>query len=124
MKIIEQTVILDCCHSAGANRVPEFGQMRARTAPNSPLPPNCDIDIYRELTCQKPNSRTPLGIKARNQDSHDLLAACGRKEYAYEGDGLGQRRGFFTTALLQHLRNHASDKLTYVSLIQRIQLPK
>ncbi|KAF9003836.1 hypothetical protein BDZ89DRAFT_1145836 [Hymenopellis radicata] len=54
-------------------------------------------------------------------ESHILLAACSSQEYAHEGPF--EFAGHFTTALLEVLRAHSFQKLTYRSLWHRLVMP-
>ena len=57
------------------------------------------------------------GYTRRGLDKHVLLAACTQKEEASDG---GTGGGAFTQALLPTPKSVGADKLTYASLLKRI----
>ena len=67
-------------------------------------------------------SRVPPSFETQGQESHVLLAACGRNESAYEDPS--SQRGLFTIALLESLTTASTEGLTYASLIRRIKIRK
>ncbi|KAJ2925322.1 hypothetical protein H1R20_g11779, partial [Candolleomyces eurysporus] len=125
LKSVLQTLILDCCSSAGLNR--GSGQETARAILNPPpLSGKADphVAIPEELTKHDESTSTrgmrpSPGFGGKFQDSHVLLAACGREQLAYEKDG----RGMFTTALLSTLEGIKLQTTTYASLMDRLRMP-
>ncbi|TDL21761.1 hypothetical protein BD410DRAFT_290576 [Rickenella mellea] len=116
------TLILDCCHSAGANRCDEETAYVPRRISN---PPDISLDDYNIWASdpETKNARStgvPLAFVGQNQESHVLLAACGQIELAFEND----KRGLFTRGLLDVLRQSDLRNLTYTSLIQNVRIPK
>lgn len=113
-----QTLILDCCHSAGGSRDESYG----RHAPGErlpPLPSDFDADILRAAyptSCDL----LPSGFDNQAMSSHVLLAACGRGETAQEIPN--RNRGHFTYYLLKLLESIGVDKLTYRGCMQRLKL--
>jgi hypothetical protein len=64
--------------------------------------------------------RPSAGFGGKFQDSHVLLAACGRERFAFENEG----RGLFTTALLSTFASINLRTTTYTSLMDRLKMPK
>ncbi|PBL03172.1 hypothetical protein ARMGADRAFT_1069725 [Armillaria gallica] len=114
------TLILDCCHAAGINRgmqPADIQNAKSRRILNPPkLSANCDSTMV---------SRGSSGVKITSGfsgslwDSHVLLAACDRRQSAWEVDG----HGIFTRALLKIMGKNAINELTYRSLIHRLVMP-
>ena len=59
---------------------------------------------------------TAAGFARQGLGSHVLLAACTQKESAIEES----RRGRFTRAILETIKAVGADKLTYASLLERM----
>ncbi|KAF9003838.1 hypothetical protein BDZ89DRAFT_1169378 [Hymenopellis radicata] len=122
------TLILDCCHSGGLNRVARQDKnWTARFIEDPPpISGSFDVDLFSSFPSGSgPGSRSleiSTEFKGMANESHILLAACSSHEYAYEGAfGLA---GNFTTALLKVLRAHSVQKLTYRSLWDRLVMPQ
>lgn len=79
--------------------------------------PPSDID-HDLLTAESATrgSSTAAGFARKGLNSHVLLAACTQKEQAREQSG----RGNFTKAILQTIEATGADKLTYTSLLERM----
>ncbi|KAK0451364.1 uncharacterized protein EV420DRAFT_1274087 [Desarmillaria tabescens] len=110
---IHATLILDCCHAAGQSnkRKPAI----ARNISNPPrLFSSCDQEIHSRQT------HSASGITSSPLGSHVLIAACNRRQSAYEEQG----KGIFTCALLKVLREWKIGQLTYKSLIHRLDMPQ
>ncbi|KAK0205134.1 caspase domain-containing protein [Desarmillaria ectypa] len=114
------TLILDCCHAAGINREMQPADVqnaKSRRILNPPkLSANCD-----STTVSRGSSGVKItsGFSGSLWDSHVLLAACNRRQSAWEVDG----QGIFTRALLRIMRKNPIDELTYRSLIHRLVMP-
>jgi hypothetical protein len=117
-----QTLIFDCCNSAGINRTQTEADRQGyipRYAPNPPrLPPNYDDSIIGTLSR---GLAVPQSVVGKNQSSHVLLAACGREQQAYEHPN--QRNSVFTHALLKVLNRVNIETLTYTSFMHRLNMP-
>ncbi|KAF6744341.1 hypothetical protein DFP72DRAFT_85644 [Ephemerocybe angulata] len=119
------TLILDCCCSAGLNRGGEAMEVKPRQIINPPklsgradprvtVPP---VDPTATTTTR--GMRRSPGFGGKFQDSHVLLAACGRDRVAYEHDG----RGLFTSVLLSNLQQVNLQTMTYTGLMGRLKMP-
>ena len=114
MHYIIQTLILDCCHSAGANR--KFRNAKARLIVDPPpIPANCDDTIWSNIPTR--GASVSIGFVGQDRESHVLLAACSRDEGAWEHEG----RGLFTRALLKVLTGVSSNTLDYATLIRKLE---
>ncbi len=105
-------VILDCCHSGSGTRdVDAFTHLKARqtheVAVERPLDSYLD-GHYAKLRQQGKKLSIP-------RSKHILLAACDRKQKAYEAT---DRSGLFTSTLLKVLEKSGSD-ITYADLFMR-----
>ena len=87
------TAVLDCCHSGGATRKDEPGELTARYAP-----PSADWDFGRAVADTREVAVTPSAGR------HLLLAASRLDQPAYEGWFRGRRHGAFTHALVGAVR--------------------
>ncbi|KAK0219794.1 caspase domain-containing protein [Armillaria nabsnona] len=126
------TLILDCCHSAGMNRGVGIGgpdptsQHRSRRLFHDQIKVSakCDSDIYsRPIDRYRPCDGDEIQVTCFSGslwDSHVLLAACSRHQYAWEV----HEEGLFTTALLKVLEEDTAHELTYQSLMHRLHMPK
>ncbi|MGH7495080.1 MAG: caspase family protein [bacterium] len=105
-------VILDCCHSGSATRdVDAFTHLKARQTHEVSV--ERPLDSYLDGHYAKLRQQgKPLSI-ARSK--HILLAACDRKEKAYEAR---DRSGLFTSTLLKTLEKSGSD-INYADLFVR-----
>ena len=127
-----ETLILDCCHSAGINRH-EGPEGISRCIPNPPAltaeaNPLHDRVMPGRLADQASGLRgtRALQIPSRfgrtNDHSHVLLAACGKGQSAYElKDG---SHGIFTSALLKVFERETLEEETYESLVERLDMPR
>lgn len=118
---MQQTVILDCCHSGSATRIDDSHPTRlARfTKVVKNLPADLDQDIWQVSGNVRGTYIVP-GFLQSGLRSHVLLAACGAQELAMEDHG----PGIFTQALLEVLTTVSTDKIRYSDLLHRInQLP-
>lgn len=89
----------------------------ARSIDNPPpLSDSFDLDIDYS---QNRGAHVAQGFSGTGRDSHIILAACSRNQFAYEKQG----HGLFTTAVLGALSQPASEQLTYASLIHRLVIP-
>ena len=113
-------MILDCCHSGGANRENPGTDWRARQYPNLPpmfsnLDPGDTTDTQRSAT---------LDSKGMNLDSHVCIAACSSNQTAGECRLAPNMpsRGIFTQAMTAFLREKPENiyTTTYHSIINSI----
>jgi len=105
-------VILDCCHSGSGTRdVDAFNQLKARQTHEvkNERPLDSYLDGYYVKLQQKGE---PLFIP---NSQHILLAACERKQKAYEAE---DRSGVFTSTLMEVLNKSGSD-ISYADLFRR-----
>lgn len=105
-------VILDCCHSGSGTRDADaFSQLKARQTHEvfSERPLDSYLDGYYEKLRKK---GAALSIP---RSKHILLAACDRKQKAYEAP---DRSGLFTSTMLTVLQTSGSD-ITYADLFTR-----
>ncbi|TDL21760.1 hypothetical protein BD410DRAFT_771363 [Rickenella mellea] len=111
------TLIMDCCHSASASRDPKDTGFVPRRILNPPaiIPKDWHICSHSR------GAAVASGFGGQNQESHILLAACGRGEQAWENPKT--KRGLFTTALLKTLSESDLRNLTYNSLFRKINIP-
>ncbi|KAJ7191621.1 caspase domain-containing protein [Mycena pura] len=101
------TVILDCCHSGGATRVP--GEMLQRSLPPDDLPfPDIDRDIWIRDSSNF-DSTTKLRRFGGVDCQYVLLAACGELQTAFDG--------YFTRSLVENLEQKPS---TYADLLAKV----
>ncbi|KAG7451529.1 uncharacterized protein BT62DRAFT_991060 [Guyanagaster necrorhizus] len=114
------TLILDCCHAAGINRGTQPADIlnaKSRRIPNPPkLSANCDTTM---LSRGSSGVKITSGFSGSLWDSHVLLAACNRRQSAWEVDG----QGIFTRALLKIMAKISASELTYRSLMHRLVMP-
>ncbi|VDB91751.1 unnamed protein product [Peniophora sp. CBMAI 1063] len=106
------TVILDCCHSGGGTRNPKAFPRYMDFPKDATIDPAYQRE-YRET--QHPGGATHSGLSHflnYGLKSHILLAACGPREYAYDGG--------FADALLKVLKSEDAHRLTYAELINRL----
>ncbi|KAK0452256.1 caspase domain-containing protein [Armillaria borealis] len=116
-------LILDCCHSAGIDRgaiVRPGPDAKAREIGDEEITisAQCDSSIYSGRTSgfrKSSQSTNTTNFSGSLWDSHILLAACGRNQKAWET----QKKGIFTRALLQAVRETPGAYLTYRSLMLR-----
>ncbi|KAG2007359.1 hypothetical protein CC2G_015053 [Coprinopsis cinerea AmutBmut pab1-1] len=116
------TLILDCCCSAGLNRSANDAQYTPRRIENPPpISPQTDTEIITEdeETTGTRSLSTAAGFIGKYNDSHVLMAACGREQSAYEHEG----KGLFTRQLLGVLQRSGSLTLTYDALLARLKMP-
>ena len=108
-----QTVILDCCHSAGATRVPEEGVRYLDF--DGEFPRSLEREFSEAL---KITGDVPLSYVNQHSRSHVLLAACSATESAKEVGG----KGLFTTELLRALQEEPNvDQLSFLELTGRLR---
>ncbi len=121
---IFQTLILDCCHSAGINRgaPPDPSAIPRQILGPQIISPECDSDIHsrKETTRKSDEAPNGSGFSGSLWDSHILLAACSRHESAWEV----QSAGVFTKELLRVMRGRSLTELTYRSLMDNLNMPK
>ncbi|KIJ36099.1 hypothetical protein M422DRAFT_261646 [Sphaerobolus stellatus SS14] len=111
------TVIFDCCHSGGGARNETDDEELVRSVDiDVTVPADLDKSIWSGDDTHRGIS-FPEGFLHRGLNSHVLLAACGAKESAYERRG----RGNFTQALLKLLKTVSAEKLTYASVLQKME---
>lgn len=110
------TVIFDSCNSGSGTRKSKTdeGTVRGASLANPP-PPDIDHDLLGTHFGAR-GSRTVPGFARKGLSSHVLLAACNQKEEAQERLG----RGRFSKALMHALVDVGVDKLTYASLLDRM----
>ncbi len=105
-------VILDCCHSGSGTRdADSFRHLKPRQTHEvkNERPLDSYLDGYYAKLRQK---GAPLSIP---RSRHILLAACDRKQKAYEAQ---DRSGLFTSTMLKALEKSGSD-ITYADLFMR-----
>jgi pimeloyl-ACP methyl ester carboxylesterase len=105
-------VILDCCHSGSATRDADaFTHLKTRQTHEvfDERPLDSYLDGYYAKLQKK---GAPLSIP---RSKHILLAACDRKQKAYEA---ADRSGLFTSTFLKALEKSGSD-ITYADLFMR-----
>ncbi|KZV62922.1 hypothetical protein PENSPDRAFT_692082 [Peniophora sp. CONT] len=114
------TVILDCCHSGFPTHqldrtTPSRFVRGLELEPEESLPSSLDEPgwSYAQKTCAMTEA---TGSFHPGCKSCVFLTACRESEFAQEVD----RRGLFTSALLDTLRNIAVHKVSYLDLMQRI----
>ncbi|MGQ7848065.1 caspase family protein [Granulosicoccus sp. 3-233] len=106
------SVLLDCCHSGTATRsMDDFALNRVRQTHqvNDPRPLESYLDGYYQQLLDKGQ---PL---RRPGSRHILMAACERKQKAWEGH---DHQGVFSQALLEVLRGKDQD-LAYANVFVR-----
>lgn len=117
------TVIFDCCNSGHGTRNVSGAKGKYRKRSVDPvyvgaLDDSDDQEIW--------NGDAPSGVRGsylrgafvdRNEDTHVLLAACGR----YEDCNGSPEGGFFTLALLDALRNPDIVPRTYSEILKAVQ---
>ncbi|CAE6439211.1 unnamed protein product, partial [Rhizoctonia solani] len=111
------TVVFDSCYSASGTRedLARPGLKARSAAPKFAIP----YDIDNEITHSSPDFETGRGVGLllhSDQVSHIHIAACGPAETAWEDNG----KGWFTTALLDTLRQSRIDAITYENLIEAL----
>ncbi|KZP24193.1 hypothetical protein FIBSPDRAFT_822304 [Athelia psychrophila] len=112
------TVIFDCCHSGSGTRGGGDIDVKERTVKlEDNTPAELDQDSWRE-SADHGEDLAP-GVLYRGLDSHVLIAACGAKEVATEYGT--PRRGRFTKAFVQLLRQEGVDKLRYFDVLNRLE---
>ncbi|PPQ68613.1 hypothetical protein CVT24_005431 [Panaeolus cyanescens] len=119
------TLILDCCSSAGLTRgdddkleVDDDVYITRQIKNPPPLKSNKDRKFW---THASRGGGVAEGFQGRNQNSHVMLAACGRDQFARES--VKTRRGLFTFALLKALESEDISTLTYTSLMHKLRMP-
>ena len=114
-----ETLILDCCHSAGMNRAKESEKHLIRQIFNPPqIKNNTDKELWSHGAR---GGNIADGFCGKFHTSHVLLAACGRDQFAIEHPEL--KRGIFTWSLMQVLTKNDINTLTYTSLIHKMRMP-
>ncbi|KIJ53196.1 hypothetical protein M422DRAFT_25663 [Sphaerobolus stellatus SS14] len=104
-------MIMDCCHSASVDRRDsEPGSIREMINP-APLIDSNGLDQARDGGFVPSNA----GL---DNESHVLLAACGKDQGAREMNG----HGVFTTAILHSLAVNPIQSLSYRSLLLSLRL--
>ncbi|CAE6403600.1 unnamed protein product [Rhizoctonia solani] len=84
------------------------------------LPVSLDKAIIQDALSGSRDMVEPSSLRFsfESMDSHVLLAACGQGEVAFENKL--EKRGYFSSALLELLRGAKIDSLTYRGCIQRL----
>ncbi|KAJ3555586.1 hypothetical protein NP233_g12173 [Leucocoprinus birnbaumii] len=126
---LNQTLIFDCCHSAGASRTTDVEESEpsregyvSRYIPSPPLlPHDYDREIMASLSRSTSGEGIARGFSGKNLSSHVLLAACGKEQFAHEHPK--KPNGVFSYALMRVLDNPKIDirSLTYTSLMSSIE---
>ncbi|KAF8752570.1 Caspase domain [Rhizoctonia solani] len=114
------TLILDCCHSASGTRDEMDDARFIHKAYLPELPVSLDKAIIQDALSGSRDMVDPSSLRFsfESMDSHVLLAACGHGEVAFENKL--EKRGYFSSALLELLRGAKIDSLTYRGCIQRL----
>ncbi|KZP22899.1 hypothetical protein FIBSPDRAFT_930844 [Athelia psychrophila] len=110
------TVIFDCCHSGSGTRGGIDSKERTVELKNN-TPTDLDQHSWRQ-SADHGEALAP-GALYTGLESHVLLAACGAKEVATEYGT--PRRGRFTNAFIQLLRQEGVDKLRYFDVLDRLE---
>lgn len=109
---------MDCCHAGSGTRKDDPDHLiRAAYLDGYSIP--ADLDV--ELGChpEEPgNNRSITPLSSPSLSSHILLAACSATETAGEEDG----RGKFTRSLEVALKAVSPDQISYVELLDRIEI--
>jgi hypothetical protein len=119
------TVILDCCASGhGTRNLSALAQSRNVRSVDAALVGRLSEETDRELWSDDQPSgvaRRPLYLRGafvdRQDDTHVLLAACGRSEESH-GSIEG---GWFTTALIQALKDPAIYPRSYSEILKHVR---
>ena len=117
-----QTLILDCCHSAGADRQGNpstfSGVTNIRQYRDPPhIPSDCDSESVSSLP--RGQMKVP-GFQGQDLESHICLAACSSSQLAGEDRTHKPPRGYFTLALTAVFRESEISELTYMSAISKV----
>lgn len=80
-----------------------------------PIPVDLDRDLWKSHSTNRAKT-VPARFSTAGLSSHILLVACGANETAKEEN----KRGVFTSALLEALKDVGPDKITHKDLIMRI----
>ncbi|PBL03060.1 hypothetical protein ARMGADRAFT_1003870 [Armillaria gallica] len=113
------TLILDCCHTAdtSSGTLPRTPNAKPRRIIDPPdLCAGCDDAMHSRGSSVE---TITSGFSGSLWDSHTLLAACNRRELAWEVNG----QGIFTSALLEIMGKNPINELTYRSLMHRVVMP-
>lgn len=99
------TVMLDCCHSAGATRDPGLPTMASRGVHvRDDLGWIAPLPAQGALAMRSPNTRGDAAATERTVDTCHVVAACQNHELAMEGaDTDGVHHGVLTDAFLRAL---------------------
>ncbi|KZP16315.1 hypothetical protein FIBSPDRAFT_895063 [Athelia psychrophila] len=110
------TVIFDCCHSGSSTRGDIDSMERTVELEN-----NTPADLDQHAWCESADHGEALapGTLYTGLESHVLIAACGAKEVATEYGT--PKRGRFTKAFIQLLRQEGVDKLRYSDVLNRLE---
>jgi len=112
---LEQTVILDCCHSASGTREGELSTDVRGVVLDDELP--LDPDIQEVSVPISRGSQIKTGFGVRGLGSHVLISACKEGEKAREED----KQGRFTAAFLDLLKKKGRlETLTYTDILKHI----
>ncbi|KAK0486536.1 hypothetical protein IW261DRAFT_1455946 [Armillaria novae-zelandiae] len=109
------TVILDCCHSGSGTRTGDDDETFAVRGIDLPASYTVPDELLPDPDARE--SGIAEGHKNAGLLSHVLLSACQAGQRAREED----RRGVFTSALLEVLQEHAVNKLTYTDVINNLR---
>lgn len=121
------TVILDCCASGHgtrssrvASKIRDFQARNVNPSHVGRLTEDMDRDIWRNDEPAPParrGSQLRGAFVDRQDDTHVLLAACGRREESYGSiDG-----GWFTTALITALKDPSIHPRSYAEILKYIR---
>jgi hypothetical protein len=127
-------LILDCCHSAGINRL-DGPRRVSRCIPNPPpLTVEANLPLYLSISGESGESadqaeafggtralRIASGFGNAHDHSHILLAACGKEQSAYELDD--GSHGIFTSRLLKLFESGRLEEVTYETLMDHLDMP-
>ncbi|EDR13903.1 uncharacterized protein LACBIDRAFT_321574 [Laccaria bicolor S238N-H82] len=108
------TVIFDCCHSGSGTRGSRNIRGLSERMKQS-IPKDLDRDIWSTASGSRGSSTAPEYTRS-GLANHVLLAACTQKEKARDAVNGGP----FTQAFLPTLKSVGADKLTYASLLERM----
>ena len=114
---MEQTVILDCCHSASGTREGELITDIRGVVLDGELPLDFDLQEL-SLPAIARGFQIEAGFGVRGLASHVLISACKESEKARE-EG---KQGRFTAALLDLLKKEDRlETLTYTDILKHIK---
>jgi hypothetical protein len=86
----------------------------------NPPPIHASVD-FRIWSRELRSTKVAQGFSGKHNESHVLLAACGREQAAFEDPHT--RSGLFTGSLLRTLDLLGVYDLTYTALVHHLSMP-